>query len=115
MSWFAWLSMSPLLPHIQESLQDSNITMDDIWISNMYSMVGTVFLRLILGPLCDQFGAKKLLTGLVIGCAIPLGLAGLLIHEYYSLLIVRFWIGCIGGTLVPSQYWIASHFIREVR
>ena len=112
MSWFVWFSMSPLLPHIVESIP--TISMDDIWISNMYSMVGTVVLRLVLGPLCDSLGAKNLLTGLVIACSIPLLFAGILIHESYSLIFVRFFIGCIGGTLVPAQYWVTSHFVREV-
>ena len=119
LSWFVWFSMTPLLPYIQQSLEEDDengscVTMDDIWISNMYSMVGTVFLRLILGPLCDRYGAKHLLTSLVISCAIPLALSGILIHGKYSLLLVRFWIGCIGGTLVPAQYWITSHFTRDI-
>lgn len=111
MAWFVWFSMTPLLPHIQESI---GITTADVWVSNMWSMVGTIVLRIILGPLCDQFGARGILTGLLAVCAIPLLFAGLLIQDYYSLLIVRFLIGCIGGTLVPAQYWMTSQFVREV-
>ena len=125
LSWFVWFSMIPLLPHIiaiegQGRDESSNIpttakiSMDDIWISNMYSMVGTVFLRILLGPLCDSVGAKNLLTGLLITCSIPLLLAGVIIHNSFSLIVIRFCIGCVGGTLVPAQYWITSHFVREI-
>jgi NNP family nitrate/nitrite transporter-like MFS transporter len=112
MAMFVWFSMTPLLPHIQESI---GVTTADVWVSNMWSMVGTIVLRIILGPLCDQFGARGILTGFLAACAIPLLFAGLLIQDYSSLLIVRFLIGCIGGTLVPAQYWMTSQqFVREV-
>ena len=112
MAWLVWFSMAPLLPHIEESIP--GITIQDIWMSNMWSMVGTIFLRILLGPLCDQYGARGMLTGLLAFCSVPLGLSGLLIQNSWTLFLVRFWIGCVGGTLVPAQYWITSHFVREV-
>jgi NNP family nitrate/nitrite transporter-like MFS transporter len=109
-AWLVWFSMAPLLPAIAESIP---MTKSDIWTSNMASLVGTIFLRLLLGPLCDQFGGRGILTSLLALCAIPLAASGLLIHNFTSLLIVRFAIGCVGGTLVPAQFWITSHFTPE--
>eukprot|EP00934_Nitzschia_sp_Nitz4_P003584 Nitzschia sp. Nitz4//scaffold111_size72815//65253//66356//NITZ4_005801-RA/size72815-processed-gene-0.41-mRNA-1//-1//CDS//3329533213//3574//frame0 len=110
-SWFIWFSMSPLMPHIQAS---TGVTTQQIAQSNVMSMVGTIVLRLLLGPLCDQYGARRMLTGLLTICAIPLLLAGILVQGYYSLIVVRFWIGCVGGTLVPAQYWVTNMFVRQV-
>jgi NNP family nitrate/nitrite transporter-like MFS transporter len=109
-AWLVWFSMAPLLPAISESIPMTN---SDIWTTNMAALVGTIFLRLILGPLCDQYGGRGILTSLLAICAIPLALSGLLIYDYTSLLIVRFLIGCVGGTLVPAQFWITSHFTPE--
>jgi NNP family nitrate/nitrite transporter-like MFS transporter len=109
-AWLVWFSMAPLLPAISESIP---MTKSDIWTTNMAALVGTIFLRLILGPLCDQYGGRGILTSLLAICAIPLALSGLLIYDYTSLLIVRFLIGCVGGTLVPAQFWITSHFTPE--
>lgn len=110
-SWFVWFSMSPLMPYIQAS---TGVTPQQIAQSNIWSMVGTIVLRLLLGPLCDQYGARRMLTGLLTICAIPLLFAGVFVHDYYSLLLVRFWTGCVGGTLVPAQYWITNMFVRQV-
>jgi NNP family nitrate/nitrite transporter-like MFS transporter len=109
-AWLVWFSMAPLLPAISESIP---MTKSDIWTTNMAALVGCIFLRLILGPLCDQYGGRGILTSLLALCAIPLAFAGLLIYDYTSLLIVRFLIGCVGGTLVPAQFWITSHFTPE--
>lgn len=110
-SWLLWFSMSPLLPYIQESTHTSD---GQVATTNLYSMVGTVVLRLLLGPMCDKYGARTMLTGLLAVCALPLFLSGLIVHNYTTLLIVRFWIGCVGGTLVPAQYWITAQFVRDV-
>jgi NNP family nitrate/nitrite transporter-like MFS transporter len=109
-AWLVWFSMAPLLPAISESIP---MTKADVWTTNIAALVGCIFLRLILGPLCDQYGGRGILTSLLALCSIPLALSGLLIYDYTSLLIVRFLIGCVGGTLVPAQFWITSHFTPE--
>lgn len=109
--WFIWFSMAPLLPHIQDS---TGITVAQIWTSNIFAMIGTIVLRFLLGPMCDKYGARGILTVSLAVCAVPLLLAGILVKDYYSLLVVRFWTGCVGGMLVPCQYWITAQFIREV-
>jgi NNP family nitrate/nitrite transporter-like MFS transporter len=109
-AWLVWFSIVPLLPAISETIP---MTKSDIWTTNIAALVGTIFLRLILGPLCDQYGGRGILTSLLAICAIPLALSGLLIYDYKSLLMVRFLIGCVGGTLVPAQFWITSHFTPE--
>lgn len=63
---------------------------------------------------CDECGGKDTLTMLLAACAIPCMFSGILIQNYASLLVVRSLIGCVGGTLVPVQFWVASHFSPEI-
>jgi NNP family nitrate/nitrite transporter-like MFS transporter len=111
-AWFLWFSMTPLLPIIQK--HNNNITNDQLATTNLYSMVGGLVARLALGPLCDQYGARVMLTGLLGACAIPVLFGGLWIHDFESLLWIRVWVGSVGGALVPAQYWITAQFTREV-
>ena len=110
-AWLIWFSAAPLLPVIASTIP---MTTADIWKINMYSMIGTVPLRLVLGPLCDQYGGRGILTGIVGLCAALSGLTGALVgHSFLALLSVRSLVGCIGGALVPAQFWITSHFTNE--
>lgn len=110
-AWLVWFSMAPLLPIVAETM---SIDKSQLWTSNVWSLAGTIVLRLLLGPLCDEHGGREILIFLLVICSIPCGLAGLLIHDYFSLVVVRIWMGCVGGTLVPAQFWITSHFAPEV-
>lgn len=110
-AWLIWFSIAPLL----ETMAATSIPMtkSDIWTSNLCALVGTIFVRITLGPMCDERGGKDILTGLLAACAIPCLFSGLLIQDYSSLLVVRAAVGCVGGTLVPAQFWITSHFTPE--
>lgn len=106
-AWIVWFGMAPLQPVIASDL---GLTTEQLWMSNIWALIGAIGLRLILGPLCDQFGGRDTLIGVLVPCAIVCGLSGLLIQNYASLLIVRFLVGSVGGTLVPAQFWVTSHF-----
>lgn len=108
--WLVWFSMAPLLPAMAESIP---MTKQDLWTSNVAALVGTIFLRVLLGPLCDQYGGRPILIGLLMACSIPAGLAGLLVYDFRSLLIVRSLVGCVGATLVAAQNWITAQFTPE--
>ena len=73
-SLFLQFAMCPLLPEIASSL---NLTKSDVWLTNIYSMIGGIPMGLLLGPLCDQYGARILITLLLIGGAIPCLCTGL--------------------------------------
>eukprot|EP00527_Entomoneis_sp_CCMP2396_P001916 CAMPEP_0198153484 /NCGR_PEP_ID=MMETSP1443-20131203/64365_1 /TAXON_ID=186043 /ORGANISM="Entomoneis sp., Strain CCMP2396" /LENGTH=530 /DNA_ID=CAMNT_0043819831 /DNA_START=295 /DNA_END=1884 /DNA_ORIENTATION=+ len=109
-AWLLWFSMAPLMSIIRESIP---MTKNEVWTSNLCALVGTVIVRVIIGPLCDEYGGKDTLTALLAACAVPCLFAGLLIQDYASLLVVRSLIGCVGGTLVPVQFWVASQFTPE--
>jgi MFS transporter, NNP family, nitrate/nitrite transporter len=106
-SWIVWFSMAPLLPVLGDQL---SLTKSQVWTSNVAALAGSVVLRLVLGPFCDQYGGRQILIGLLVVTALPCGIAGLLVHDFASLLAVRAWIGCVGATLVPVQVWLSSMF-----
>jgi nitrate/nitrite transporter NarK len=39
-----------------------NLTTRNVWLTNIYSMVGGIPVGLVLGPLCEQYGARILIT-----------------------------------------------------
>mmetsp|Transcript_3310 Transcript_3310/g.4639 ORF Transcript_3310/g.4639 Transcript_3310/m.4639 type:complete len:203 (-) Transcript_3310:103-711(-) len=49
-AFLVWFSYAPLLPQVQKDLSLSD---SDIWLTNIFSVAGTVVMRFLLGPLCD--------------------------------------------------------------
>jgi nitrate/nitrite transporter NarK len=54
-----------------------------MWLTNIYSMVGGIPRRLVLGPLCDQYGVCILITLMLVGGAIPCLCTGLITNLLY--------------------------------
>ncbi|KAG7358794.1 high affinity nitrate/nitrite transporter transmembrane protein [Nitzschia inconspicua] len=108
-SYSVQFAMAPLLPQLELSL---NLSKQDIWLSNVWMVVGGIPMRFILGPLCDTHGPRFVMCVMLLACAIPCALSGLLIFNLPSLLFVRFIIGSMDA-FVPSQCWITTMFVRE--
>ncbi|CAP69414.1 uncharacterized protein PODANS_1_10780 [Podospora anserina S mat+] len=81
--------------------------------SNIVSLLATLLVRVIAGPLCDQFGPRKVFGGLLLIGAIPLGLAPL-VQNINGLYVSRFFIGILGGSFVPCQVWSTGFFDKNV-
>lgn len=60
--------------------------------SNIISLCSTLLVRLIVGPLVDRYGPRKVMAGILVIGAIPSGLAGA-ISTVQGLYTVRFFIG----------------------
>jgi len=109
-AFFIWFAIAPLLPEIKLTL---NLTGQQVWTSNICSVAGTIFMRFLLGPLCDKFGARLLMGFVLMGASIPCALTGT-VNSATSLAILRFFIGLGGSTFVMCQYWSTSMFTKEV-
>ncbi|KAK0745915.1 nitrite transporter [Schizothecium vesticola] len=117
-SWFgfmiafwAWYTFPPLLTlTIREDLK---LTKAQVANSNIVSLCATLLVRLVAGPLCDQFGSRKVFGGLLLLGAIPLGLAPL-VQNATGLYVSRFFIGILGGTFVPCQVWSTGFFDKNI-
>ena len=58
----------------------------------------------IVGPGCDKFSSRIIFTIVLIYGAIPTAFIGL-INSATGLIILRLFIGVVGCTFVPHQYW----------
>ena len=54
--FFAWFAVAPLMPLIRDELQ---LTKDQIANINIAAVCVTIFVRLIIGPMCDRYGARR--------------------------------------------------------
>jgi len=109
-AFFIWFAIAPLMPEIKKTL---GLTPQEAWTSNICSVAGTIFMRFLLGPLCDKYGARILMGSVLMGASIPCALTGV-VNSATSLAILRFFIGLGGSTFVMCQYWSTSMFTKEV-
>ncbi len=108
--FFAWFAVAPLMPIIRNDL---GLSKDQIANINIAAVAVTIFVRLIIGPLCDRFGPRLTYTWLLALGAIPvMGIA--LSHSYMSFLFFRLCIGAIGASFVITQFHTSIMFAPNV-
>jgi MFS transporter, NNP family, nitrate/nitrite transporter len=117
-SWFSfflaftgWFAIVPALSYIEEG--DNGITKSDIKTSNILSVMMTIFVRFSMGPLCENFGARRIQCCLLGFGALFVALSSM-IDNVTQLLVLRSFIGLIGGAFVPCQYWTTMMFASNV-
>lgn len=69
--------------------------------------------RIIVGPLCDRYGARLIFIYLLLLGSIPVFLAGTSTTPSH-LTAIRFFVGILGGTFVPCQVWTTGFFDSSV-
>jgi NNP family nitrate/nitrite transporter-like MFS transporter len=109
-AFFGWFSIPPIMPTIKKQLK---LTEDQVSNSNIVSLASTIVGRLIVGPLCDRYGARTVQAVLLVVGAIPVASAAL-VTSYTGLMFVRFFIGLVGCTFVATAYWTSTMFSHEV-
>lgn len=108
--FFAWFAVAPLMPVIR---QDLGLTKDQIANINIAAVFVTILVRLVVGPMCDHFGARRTYTWLLLLGAIPvIGIA--FTHSYEAFLFFRLCIGAIGASFVITQYHTSTMFAPNV-
>ncbi len=75
----------------------------------MYSLL----VRVVCGPACDRWGPRKVFATLLLLGAIPTALAGTVTNAT-GLLILRFFVGILGGVFVPCQVWCTGFFDKNI-
>jgi len=109
-AFFIWFAIAPLLSEIRTTL---DLDKQQIWNSSIASVAGTIFMRFLLGPLCDKFGSRVLFTVVLCVASIPTACTGL-VNSATGLTVLRLFIGIAGGTFVMCQYWTSRMFTKEV-
>lgn len=108
--FFAWFAVAPLMPVIKGEF---GLTKDQIANINVASVGITVLVRVLVGPLSDKYGPRKVYTALLSLGAIPvLGIG--LSHSYATFLFFRLLIGAIGASFVVTQYHTSVMFAPNV-
>ena len=108
--FFAWFACAPLMPVIKGEF---GLTIEQIANINIAAVAITIFVRLLVGPLCDRYGPRKTYTGLLLLGSIPvLGVA--LAQSYEAFLLARLGIGAVGASFVITQYHTSVMFSSKV-
>jgi len=110
-AFLSWFAFSPLIPEAVKT--DLKLTTAQVGNSNIVSLCATLGVRLIVGPLVDLYGPRKIMAGLLVLGAIPSGLAGTA-HSAGGLYAIRFFIGILGATFVPCQAWTTVFYDKEI-
>jgi len=108
--FFAWFAVAPLMPVIRGDL---HLSKDEIANISIAAVCATIFVRLLVGPLCDRYGARLTYTWLLSLGAIPVFAIGLA-HSYHSFLFLRLCIGAVGAAFVITQYHTSTMFAANV-
>jgi NNP family nitrate/nitrite transporter-like MFS transporter len=108
--FFAWFAVAPLMPVIRGDL---HLTQDQVANINIAAVGVTIFVRLLIGPLCDRFGARLTYTWLLALGAIPVFAIGFS-QGYASFLFFRLCIGAIGASFVITQVQTSTMFAPNV-
>src|SRR5690349_6269606 len=66
--FFAWFALAPLMPLVKKDL---GLTAEQIANLNIAAVGITILVRLVVGPLCDLFGPRRVHTGMLALGAIP--------------------------------------------
>ncbi|KAF8887007.1 putative high affinity nitrate transporter [Gymnopilus junonius] len=109
-AFLSWFAFPPLIPDAIKS--DLHLTTDQVGSSNITALAATLVLRILVGPLVDKYGPRKVMAYLLILGSIPSGLAGTA-HNAQTLYVLRFFIGILGATFVPCQAWTSAFFDKN--
>ncbi|GAA5966679.1 hypothetical protein JCM21900_005651 [Sporobolomyces salmonicolor] len=110
-AFLSWFAFPPLIPEAIKA--DLNLTTAQIGNSNIIALLATLVVRWIIGPFVDRWGPRWTMAGVLIIGSIPSGLAGT-ISSAGGLYAVRFFIGILGATFVPSLTWTTTFYDKSI-
>lgn len=93
--------------------KDIHLSKNEIANSNIIALTATLLVRLVAGPACDRFGPRYTFAGCLLLGAIPTFLAGT-VKSATGLMVLRFFIGILGGSFVPCQVWTTGFFDKNI-
>jgi len=108
--FFAWFACAPLMPLIK---REFGLSIDQVANINIAAVAATILVRLIIGPMCDRYGPRKVYTGLLLLGALPV-FGAALSGGYESFLLCRLGIGAVGASFVITQYHTSVMFAPNV-
>ncbi|KAG7367333.1 nitrite extrusion protein 1 NarK [Nitzschia inconspicua] len=110
LAFMIWFAPAPLLREIQTTL---NLTKEQIWTSSITNDCTAIFMRIVMGPVCDNYAARWPMAIIIMAASIPTAMLGL-VNSAKGLAWIRFFIGIAGSTFVMSQFWASRMFARDI-
>ena len=110
-AFWSWYAFPPLLT--VTIAEDLHLTQNQIANSNILALTVTFLVRLGAGAACDRIGPRCTFAAILIAGAIPTALAGT-VNNAAGLLVLRCFIGILGGSFVPCQVWTTGFFDKNV-
>lgn len=110
-AFLSWYAFPPLLGVTIK--KDLHLSQNEIANSNIIALTATLLVRLVAGPSCDRFGPRVTFAACLLLGAIPTALAGT-VNSAAGLMVLRFFIGILGGSFVPCQVWSTGFFDKNV-
>lgn len=108
--FFAWFACAPLMPLIK---QEFRLSADDVAKINIAAVSITILARLVIGPMCDRYGPRKVYVVLMIAGMFPM-VGAALSQSYHTFLLCRLAIGAVGASFVITQYHTSIMFAGNV-
>lgn len=106
LAFFGWFGIAPLMAVVRDDL---GLTKAQIGNTVIASVAITVFVRLVIGRLCDRIGPRLAYSGLLMLGSLPVIGIGFA-DGYESFLLFRLAIGAIGASFVITQYHTSVMF-----
>lgn len=110
LAFMIWFAPAPLLKEIQDTL---SLSKQELWTSNITNDLTAIFTRIIMGPICDNYGARWPMAIVLMVASIPTAMLGL-VNSASGLALIRFFIGIAGSSFVMSQFWPSRMFARDI-
>jgi len=110
LAFMIWFAPAPLLKEIQDTLQ---LSKQQIWTSSITNDCTAIFMRIIMGPVCDNYAARWPMAIVLMVASIPTAMLGL-VNSGSGLAVIRFFIGIAGSSFVMSQFWPSRMFARDI-
>jgi NNP family nitrate/nitrite transporter-like MFS transporter len=108
--FFAWFACAPLMPLVKHEF---SLTADQVANINIAAVAITILVRVLVGPLCDRYGPRKVYVGLLLLGTLPL-VGAALSPSYLPFLLCRLGIGAVGASFVITQYHTSVMFANKV-
>ena len=109
-AFVGWFAFAPLMPTIKDVL---GIEKSEIYTANICAVSATIAARVVIGPMCDMLGPRRLMAGLLLIAAAPVA-CGAFVNNATGLILDRFFISFAGATFVPCQFWTMQMFAPQI-
>ncbi|GIW89826.1 MAG: MFS transporter [Pirellulaceae bacterium] len=104
--FFSWFSVAPLMKVVRDEF---SLTKEQVGWCIIGSVSATIFVRMLVGRLCDLYGPRRVYSALLLAGSVPVMGIGLS-HDFVSFLLFRVAIGAIGASFVITQYHTSLMF-----